>query len=341
LARSEPSLQSVTPTFAGAFLDDYGRGVASIQVSGHTGWRLGDGWEENFRRLRDTVWTQWHVLRAAAANKGKNPDGVQLVFTDTLDNICCVVAPGSFGLKRSKSNPLLMMYDLPMVVLSDGLAPQLKDPINFAAGPSAVKTGVASLTASLSKLQAQVTGAVHFVSSSVLVPVQAFMTTTNGILGSVLSTVNTVEGVASSTAQQFIGIASDLTQVGRNAFYTFSAVAGLPDAVKYDLAVTAGAYENAYCVLRNALRPTATYIDYSDVYGASNCSSTIGGSPLSPYLGVNTFQAITPVNSVNVGVSDIARASIDALKHLDPLGTPNVANVATLMRSIASGVKVA
>src|SRR5258707_14379592 len=104
LTRPEPSRMSATQTFGGAWVDNFGPGLGTLQISGHTGWReqpgIGDG-EAAFILLHDGVYTAWHAKRAAAVKAGQSPDLVQLIYADVLDDICCVVAPLSFTLKRN------------------------------------------------------------------------------------------------------------------------------------------------------------------------------------------------------------------------------------------------
>lgn len=336
----EPGLQTATPTFGGAFVDDFGPGIGTIKITGNTGWNSGPGWEEAFRQLRTTVWDNWHQQRAAANAEGRSPDSVKLIYTDRLDSICAVVMPGEFITRRSKDRPLLMMYDINMTVLSYQIAPSLNDPLDLTPGSSDGKiSGVKSLSASLNSLKAAAARVSSFVDASIAQPVRSFMNKTNSVLGSVLDAVNTVEGVAGQAARQYISIASDLAQTGRNAFYALSQVAGLPATVLHDLGAVASAYENAFCVLKNAFRVGAIYEDYSGIYGASNCSSTVGGSALSPYLGVNTFEAISNSVSIPVSVSVTARDNITSMKISDPILSPmSIGEVGSRLGQIASGI---
>lgn len=81
------------------------------------------------------------------------------------------------------------------------------------------------------------------------------------------------------------------------------------------------AYSEAYCIFKNSLRPRKTYSDYSDLYGASNCSSTTGGRAGSSYLNTNAFEMIQPEKSPLMLTSG-AQSSITTLGNADPVLAP-------------------
>lgn len=344
LTRMEPSLQTVTQTFDGAFLDDFGPGVASIQLAGHTGWNSGAGWQATFDTLRGTVWKQWHASRADAVKRGRHPDEVRLIFADALDSIVNVVAPGQFTLKRNRSRPLLMQYQISLTVLSDRLSADLLDKLKLQPDGTAVSDplikGVTSLQSSLDRIEAAADGVQNWIDASIAAPVRNLMNLSTTALTKVLDVVNTTRSIVGAQARQFIGIATDLAQVGRNLFYCYSAVSTLPDFVRHQVSHIAAAFENAFCVLKNAFRPVATYPDYSDVYGASNCSSTIGGSPASAYANVNTFEFVAPGVSLPPSVAADARVALDRAKAVDFVLSPfSVSEIGATASAISNGVQ--
>lgn len=129
LTRFEPSRLAVQQTLGGAWADSFDRGIIQIRISGTTGWHGGpaDGGqlsgEAQFLLLRQTAFIQWHSQRAAIVAGGGDPSVVTLVFIDSLDGHVDVVAPKSFTLRRSKSRPLLMQYQIEMLVLQDLATP--------------------------------------------------------------------------------------------------------------------------------------------------------------------------------------------------------------------------
>src|SRR3546814_6347174 len=125
LTRGDPSRMDVQQTLGGAWADNFGPGIPTINISGHTGWRrlvgsIGDG-EARFQNLKSTVFDQWHLKRRDAVQAGRDPDLVQLVFSDALDGFTVVVAPMNFTLRRSKSRPLLYQYPIPLTVLDQNV----------------------------------------------------------------------------------------------------------------------------------------------------------------------------------------------------------------------------
>lgn len=350
LSRAEPSLQSATQTLGGAFIDDFGVGLQRIQIAGHTGWRTGAGWEAEYQLLHDTVWTRWHKSRREAVKRGLHPDVVKLVFVDKLDDITAVVAPGNFTLKRSKSRPLLQAYQIEMTVISDRITDSVIDPLSMQINSASQATqtqvaGVKSLSASLSAITKGAAGLRGFIDASLLAPVRDFMEVTNDALAAVMAQADIAgafNGLYTEETNQLISVAADLSMVGRNIFYTYNSVVGLKDSVVHNNSVLASAYENSFCVLKNSLRSVRSYPDYTDVYGASVCSSTVGGSPISPLSGMNAFEVIIPSASIPPRVSADARNAISNMKATDPVVAPlDMEDVAVMARTIADGVTYA
>jgi hypothetical protein len=346
LSRSEPGLITATPTLGGAFIDDFGPGISTIQISGHTGWNLGNGWEKQFAELRDNVWVQWHSRRADAVKRGRDPNDVKLIFSDALDSIVCVVAPSSFSLKRNRSRPLLMMYQISLIVVSEQLSAVEKDALHIGGTGSqrddSVVNGIASLSASISKIQKAAANIHALVDANLAAPARNFLALTNTALNKVLTAVRSAAPLTSAVgeeAQQFIGIARDLSLAGRNLFYAYNAVAALPDFVRVELSEVASAFENAFCVLSNAFSRVKLYPNYDSVYGASVCSSTVGGSALSPYADQNTFEAILSRTSAAPTVTAAAQSAIARLHAMDPVLAPrNVGQLVSDTSAVWSGV---
>lgn len=344
LSRQEPSLQVAVQTFGGAYVEDFGKGVANIQISGHTGWR-GAASEDgiaSFLKLRNTVWNGWHDQRQSAVEAGRHPDDVKLIFVDGLDEITSVVTPSSFSLKRSKSRPLLMMYQISMTVLTDRLDAELSDKLRLTGDPAiggGIASGVASIKSSINTLRNAAAGVRSWIDSTLVAPVHGFLEKSTAVFDKVVGYASEARGFISGTASQLIGVASDLAQVGRNAFNTFNAVAGIPTFIKHQLASVASAYSNVFCVMKNVLKIRPQYADYSGLYGASNCSSTSGGSPLSAYEGQNPFDTIIPTTVLPTAISPAGRANMDVMKAADPVLAPmDISELATRLGDITSGV---
>jgi hypothetical protein len=241
-------------------------------------------------------------------------------------------------LRRNKSRPLLMMYQISMTVIQDGVTiPAATNTVPK--GDDLVSAGLDSLQRSIDDLTASAARAQTFLNDEIIAPATTYIAMANTAMTRVVSMVGEVQGVISSQANQLIGFASDIAQAGRNAFYTYNAIATLPDYMVYEVERVASAFDNAFCVLSNAFNKTSAYPDYSGLYGASNCSSTSGGSPLSDFADVNTFDQVTSQFSATVEISSDAQNNITVLKSIDPVISPiSMSDLVSRISTINSGV---
>ena len=115
-----PSRGSVINTLDAAFLDDFGEGVGSISIEGHTGWGGGDEGLTQFKNL-ELIFEEYHIRRDTIANAdiGVDPSIIQLWLLDTLNFEASSVYPEEFILTRSKNRPLLYQYQIRLIVLQD------------------------------------------------------------------------------------------------------------------------------------------------------------------------------------------------------------------------------
>jgi hypothetical protein len=181
----------------------------------------------------------------------------------------------------------------------------------------------------------------NFIDASIVAPVRNLMNLSTSVMNQVLGVVDPIKGIISSESSQLIGIASDLAQVGRNVFWAYNSIATLPDTLMHQVSAVANAFENAMCVLKNAFTPEIQYQDYSDLYGASICSSTIGGSPPSPLAGTNPFESIVTLPSTVVAVTPQAQINIAAMKVSDFIASPaTLTSLGSTVTAIANGVTV-
>jgi hypothetical protein len=344
LTRTDPSRVNVQQTLGGsAWADNFGPGLGQITLSGHTGWRPREGsfldGEARFRKLNDTVFTEWHKKSQSAALAGRDPNSVQLIFADALDNFSVAVVPNSFTLRRSRSRPLLCQYQIVMTIIDTEI-----DGLGFLSfgGTSLGKTveelGLDSLTASVNRITSYITGVKHAIDSTLVAPVQKFMNQTTRLYGAVRGAISAGTSIAGS----LINIARMTAQAGVNIFRTLAAVTSIPSVARATLMQVAGAYSNILCVLSNALRKRKYIQDYSDLYGSSNCSSTSGGRPQSPLAGQNPFFIVTPTKeSLPVSVSASAQASMATLANADPVLSPMpTATLAVEVGNVANGMVV-
>lgn len=358
LTRTEPSRVTVHQTLGRSlqgWADDFGAGLPSVTIAGHTGWRTssGSGMDgvEAFEKLNSLITKEFHALKQSAIDTGIDPDTVKLLFVDMLDGFYWIVTPIVFALQRSRSQPLLMKYNIQLQAIAtdiDNPLVLLPQGSNVAAGLGALDKAISKLKSFAGKIQEWVGKAVAF-KDKLLGPVAAvikkFTDLSTAIFSAVDTAVSSVKNGVSSFANSLIGIAGSIAQVGVNVFRTISSIASLPGHLKSAIGRVAGAFNEVVCIFKNSLKPQKTYEDYTGLYGASNCSSTTGGRQGSAYSNMNAFDLMQPVKGP-VQVSAAAMAAISSLNRGDPVLSPmsigeigrnlNIMNDGIIMDSVAA-----
>lgn len=333
LTRTDTSRLSQVQTLGGAWLDNFGPGIPALQIAGHTGWGAGarpDGAAE-FQKLYDTVYRKWHDLRAEAVKSGLDPDKVKLIFADGLDDFTWVVAPQNFILKRNRSRPLLSQYQINLTWVSDDVKETMDALAALKESDNAItvvakRNGLESLAASIKKvvdaLAANITGFLGPIQKNV----DRLLKMSAKALKAVNSILSSVTSVTGAVSNGLIGIATSLSRVAANVSHMIHSIIALPSRVKAQFMRVASAFENAFCILANIFKPRRFLPNYDDLYGASMCSSTVGGRPISRYDTENPFPALYPVQKPAVSVSSAAGAALSKLMMSDPVLAPLPAN---------------
>jgi hypothetical protein len=329
LTRTEPSRLVVhqLPGGDGGWVDSFGPGVGTVTLSGHTGWR-GNATDDGaalFDKLHTAVYKEWHAARARALRRNQDPSLVKLIFIDSLDNFSWVVAPQQFVLRRNKARPLLMMFNITLLGLGDGMMERpggLLNPSGLAvdaAGLVAQKSsGLASLTQSVQQLQAFSAGLQSSIGKAIGTiagPFQSLTDVTAQTLNTVTSAVASVRDVPLAIVNGTIPLAQELAQAGANVTQSVQLITGLPQAVRGDLMRAGDAFRNAFCVLANVFSRSGVYADYSPFYGNSNCSSTWEGNASSRFTlsGTSGFEVLFPA----VGTTGtLNRTQINSLRDM-------------------------
>lgn len=342
LIREEPSRLTVQQTLGSAWVDAFDRGVGTITLKGHTGWRGGFGGDgaTQFETLRSTIFTQWHARRASLAAKGQDPEAVGLYFADTLDRITARVAPKLFKLQRSKDAPLLMRYDVSLLVLDDSAGPAgsrdaitgaLFNPLRWLAA----KLGLENLIGEIDQIVrqvAQVYASVKEVVTQVCTFVRSGVQLVLDVIDEIRSGIGTLTAPIFSTAQM-------VAQAAGNGFGILAA--GEPaSAVKGLLMRAASTMNDIACTIANGFETGRYFRSFDDLYGAGNCSSTGGGRPWSTYAEAerSPLQEMFPPVAARVSVSTAGRNAIDTLLR-DPLTIPSAAAFQALA-VLPSGVRL-
>lgn len=345
LTYSNPSRLNVQQTLGGAWADNWFEGIPSINLSGHTGWRTGaDGLDggERYQQLFDQVYTQWHQRRRNAIAAGVDPNLVQLIYNDALNNLSVVVMPNTFVLRRSRQRPLLCMYQIAMTVTNTETDPNANDSDTASGGfldaADTQAVGLDSFAQSMTDLAGYVASAANFVPSLIAGAVSGFLTMSQSVLGTVMAAVQ----AGSPIAGQLVSIGQMVAIAGICAFQmlaagTYATTAGL--ACIMDIA---GVFMNIWCLLNNAINLQIFVPDYSSMFGASNCSSTNGGSPVSVFANSNPFVSAAPTPpTVPVSISPVAQQGLVTLSGTDPVLAPmSLTDLNTTMTNVNAGVTV-
>jgi hypothetical protein len=339
LSRSQPSRMAVNQTFGGAWIDGWGKGLATIQISGHTGWRgsLTEDGMACFQQLKTNVWDSWHSGRQEAVKSGQDPAKVQLIFADTLDSIVDEVAPLNFALKRSRTRPLLFLYQISMAVVNENVSPQT----SVTGQKSDSSLGLDSLTDAANNLQKYAAAAASFIQTNIATPIENFLNTTNQVMTAVINRVTAEENALTTALSPLMTLGQAILQAGANAMYTVEVAQSLPEDILAQIMGVSAAYEDALCVLTNVFQPATSYPDYSPWYGASNCSSTSGGSALSPLRLTNPFGLLNTTQPLPYSISPPATDSLAALQNTDPVQFPiDTKTLGLHLDNIASGISI-
>lgn len=343
LTRNEPSRTSVNQTLGrtvSGWVDNFGPGLPSVTISGHTGWRssAGSGMDgvQAFEALNSLVALDYHLYKQDAINEGRDPASVKLLFIDMLDDFAWSVTPMQFVLRRNKSRPLLLQYNIVLQAVSTSIDNPLAPP---SSSGSSIPAGLDSLIASINGITALLLQVRTFVDRNLVAPVRDLMAKTSRLYSAVVTAIRTGAGIA----DQLIGVARMITQSAMNIFRTMAAVASIPSIAKQKLMQLSTEYSNIFCLLNNAFRRRGTYEDYSPFYGASNCSSTSGGRPISPLSGQNPFYSLFPQQpGLPISLTSQAQGSVMASASsdvsLNPMSPTMVANT---VRTISEGMVVA
>lgn len=329
MTRHEPSRLTVQQTIGGAWADAYGPGISTITLNGHTGWHGTSelSGEEAFLLLRDTVFVAWHERRAAAAAKGMNPETIQLIYVDSLDSITALVAPKSFQLQRKKDAPLLYQYNIQLAVLADRLpVPKISDPIVTALASATRWIGAAdNILAVIGLIEADADSVASTVSQNSALglgsgALPGFIRLGVRLLAAVAASARDGRGVFGAETLPLLQVGLALCGAGRSAFAVLAMADGLSAPDKGAIMAMASRFGEGVCLLSTGFNAGLRYPDYSQLFGASNCSSTAGGRPWSPFATSRTspFAELFPAISPPVLVSGNAQAALDLLRR-DPL----------------------
>lgn len=331
LTRTDTSRLAVTQTLGGAWCDNFGLGIPTVQISGHTGWGGGsapDGFLA-FQNLHMTIFQQWHALREAALNDGLDPDLVRLIFADALDDFTWVVAPQNFILKRNKARPLLSQYQINLIWLSNDVSATMaanasaKAAAGAAAGTGTqsleqrIAAGAKTILQSLSDIKKFITSKVSGVLGTLKAAFDKVVSVTAAALNAVMSVVNAGMSLVGSVASTLIGFATSIAKAASNITGIVTSIMSIPGRIKGMFMAVKSAFSNAFCALKNIFKVKPPIPSYDDLYGASSCSSTSGGRSISKYVDGGGIAAQYPVEKSPIDMSSNAAQALDRMQNAD------------------------
>ena len=343
LTRTDPSRLSAVNALDGAWVDSFGRGLSTLTITGNTGWRnkngRGDGTAQ-FTTLRDDFILAWHDLREMKAKAGVNPDEVRLIFIDSINgNYVADVVPTSFSLRRSRSQPLLLMYNIALTVINDKAEnpyPELMGDSSLINDPGASRLSMLSSIDKIASLQTGLRGALGSISSfgdSVHAWTDKAFGPVMSAAKDVIQTAADAKAVIGATAKVAIDLARDMSSVGTQLWGAVAAVTSLPNAIKSQVMQVKSEFSNLHCVLANGYKAAYQSENYADWYGSSNCSSTLVG--VSSKLTGNPFETSSVLATTKV--SDAAAKAIRDRLNTDPIATIDVAVVTQQIEAMMPG----
>lgn len=355
LTRTEPSRASVVNSLDGAWVDSFGRGLTTLTISGNTGWRIkgdkGDGINQ-FMTLRDDFIHAWHTSRRAKIDAGGDPNEVRLIFMDALNSFYVAdVVPMSFTLRRSKSQPLLMLYNLTMTVIKEGATtpkPELFEENRPTPTDNATAASVASAASSEAKIKGLIgdleslTNDINNIGKNALALTKSTFGPAIEMANTVIATAQAAKRTLDAAEQAVVNVAGELSATATKMWEAAAEVASIPAYAKSKIMQVKGAFSNLSCVLSNGFAAALNQkITGLDVYGASNCSSTSGGSPPSATAeaGTNPFEYVV-VPPPAIEVNPAAAKAIQEVKAIDITVTPiDYGLLSRATTSIQTGVK--
>jgi hypothetical protein len=343
LSFTEPSRLQVQQTLGGAWADSFDRGIGFITLAGTTGWRgtATQSGEDMFFGLRETCFQGWHDARTDLAQQGQDPNGVQLYFTDSLDKISVLVAPRSFMMRRSKASPLLMRYQIQLVVLDDASAPvnvidsimsALSNPLRWLSAVTGLQNALAQVQGFFQAATAVFNAATGIITGFINTGVAIIQ----GVVGAAIATV----GAFSEATVALLNIGVQFSFAAANAFNVLASDVTLIKEIALPFQSLASLFNDAACSMANGFDLIGKFPSMDGFRGASTCSSTGGGDPASPFTlqGVSPFAYYIPSIEPSINVTPDSQLAMQALTGDPLLLMGQQPAVVDLMRRTTQGI---
>lgn len=339
LTLTEPYRVTAHQTLGGAYVDAFGRGLGQLTLAGTTGWR---GGEEAFILVR-TLFELWARMREERVKAQQSPDGIELWYVDTLNLRTLKIVPNAFTLQRSVRQSLLLRFHIQCTVVGDLFSQietnTLKNISDVGNTIVALTSGMAQMQDAAEELRTYTTSTGGFAAAGA-----DYVSTHTRVVAQVANDIETNGSISGESAANY-QLATEMATAGRNLFLAASAappVSGttLPVKATRTFARIVGGFTACWCVLKNVQPQLTTVFTPAPLLGASNCSSTSGGQPISAYLDANPFEAMYPVPAPPQVQTEDSRKMMVNTAALDPLNyAMTFAKAAERATVISGGVR--
>ena len=366
LTRTEPNRITAQQTMDGAYIDEFGRGLTTINISGSTGWGQGTrpAGDIMFSKLRDDFIHEWGRARRARIDASQDPNLVRLIFIDALNGPYVEdVVPTQFVLRRSKSQPLLFLYNLSMTVVTEGAVnpyPELLEDIEDEAKVSASVSSMDSSVGDLTGPPAAVGAVAGAAGSGGLIGQLEGLSANIGSLGQaaldatkltlapamaaaqqVIATANAAKRVLTASEQATVNIAKELSATATKMWDAVGAVASLPATAAGVVMQIKGAFSNLGCLLSNGFTDALGKAQLpSYPYGSSNCSSTGFGGGTTYEVPATPVTVVTPATPIVIIMTPVVTPAITTITDTDLTEEIDEDGLITAIADVVDGVFV-
>lgn len=296
----------VVQTLGEPFIDEYGRGLPTLTIRGTTGWRMrptGDNLDghDAFLRLHREFLDRYFSERQYKIDSGLDPNDVNLVILNNVDDLSYNIVPQNFRLLRNKNKPLLYQYEITFVVINDLGTIEPEEGDEDEVKPKSENW----LTALTGRAEALIDKVENFAS-----PI------CNTVAGFIDSGVTVLENVKSGVADvaNFInGVSSGIEMVLNTVRNTQAFINDLPIEGILELNELTSVLSEFNCYLQNGIKES-WLPDFSGVCGVSNCATTHGIKP-GKVAGDPSVNAIQWIAELRESANQAGTSNLIGIRH--------------------------
>ncbi len=324
--QTEPARVTVTQTKGGMFVDHFGPGVKTIQISGTTGYFGGknkkltqtsrsvaatgdlasrttgkESGQEHFLRLRK-MYRNW------LDNSTDPVEPAEMRFHNWADKESYQVAITTFNLQRAVGRPLLYQYNIQMTVIraldakKTTTEPDITDLLGDSSRNLAYATNLSTNVGFFDNLISNLglTGATKTF-GNLYAKGLTFYNTVNGVYETMESVVNDVRGVANDINMVIAGAATFVSKPFNIVSSLADSISDICDALSSWTLIpneAIRAFRNMQCTLQ--VLPESLFQGFTNpelFEGASNCGTTLGIPDASVSEFPNSFTATAQLPS--------------------------------------------